>query len=469
MSDKKPITAIIIGAGYRGKDSFGKFAKENPDKLNIVGVAEPNNVKRKEMRDIYQIPKKYTFTTWEEILKEQKFADVAIITTRDNMHTKPTLKALELGYDILLEKPIAQTLDESVKIVKKAEELGRQLQICHEFRYTGFFSKIHEIVQSGKLGQIIKINMEENMSYWHFGHGYVRGIARNTEVAAPLILAKCCHDLDLMHWIIGDKPKKLSSFGSLIHFKPENAPPGATKRCLDGCPHKETCIFYAPILYIDYTPMLNIAREADSKLANIGGWLTIKHKKLTKFMSKFIPRLKLAIEFKDWPISAITEDFSVEGRWKAIKEGPYGRCVYFCDNNVVDNQVINIEFENGITGVFSVQGHAPIEGRYIRIDGTDGMLTGNFKVTGEKIWFYDKLTMKKKLIYHKKIQEQGHDAGDDRLMEEFIERIRTGKVKPFNDARSHLESHFMGFAAEKSRLENIIIDMNKFRKEALGE
>ncbi|NVM30373.1 MAG: Gfo/Idh/MocA family oxidoreductase [Candidatus Helarchaeota archaeon] len=469
---EKPLTAIVLGAGSRGRDAYGAYSAANRNKIQIIGVAEPVEERRQHFNEIHDVPEENSFDTWEKILAKPKFADAAIITTQDDIHTQPAIQAMELGYDVLLEKPMSNKLDECVQLVKKSEELGKHLQICHVLRYAKFYSTVYDVIHSGKIGDLINIECKENVTYWHFAHSFVRGYWRNSIETSPLILAKCCHDLDLLYWMVGTLPKKINSFGSLTHYKADQAPPDAPKRCLDGCPHTDTCIHYAPFLYIDVVPLLRIGVESDWKLAKFFAGLALNHKTTFKVFSTLIPPLKQLSEWKQWPISVITDDLSYEGKLKALEEGPWGRCVYHCDNNQPDHIIVGINFENGVTANLTVHGHSAREGRSIRVDGTKGTLIGEFLHSGEKLWFYDKLSGKKELVHKARLFEEGlvaHGGGDWKLMDAFVDLLRNDITKPLTGARASLESHIMAFAAEKSRVEGKTISMEDYRKEVMAK
>ncbi len=467
---EKPLTAIVLGAGSRGRDAYGAYAVTNNDKIQIIGVAEPVEERRKQFMEIHEIPEDRSFNTWEKILDIPKFADAAIITTQDEMHTKPTILAMEKGYDVLLEKPMSNKLNECVQLVQKSEELGKQLQICHVLRYTKFYSTVYDIIHSGRIGDLINIQCNENVTYWHFCHSYVRGFWRNSKETSPLILAKCCHDLDLLYWMVGVLPKKISSFGTLTHYKADQAPPGAPERCLDGCPHAETCIHYAPFLYIDVVPLLRIGAESNWRLARFFAGLALNHKTIFKIFSTLVPLLKQVNDWRVWPVSVITDDLSYEGKMKALAEGPWGRCVYHCDNDQPDHMLVNIDFENGVTANLTVHGHSSQEGRYIRVDGTKGTLIGDFLQSGEKLWLYDKLSGKREIVHKARLLEEGrvaHGGGDWRLMDSFVDLLKNNLAKPLTGARASLESHILAFAAEKSRLEGTVINMEEYRRDVM--
>ncbi|MCK4848135.1 MAG: Gfo/Idh/MocA family oxidoreductase, partial [Candidatus Heimdallarchaeota archaeon] len=257
------ISAVLCGAGNRGKDVYGVYALQHPKDIVFVAVAEPNPVRRNEFATAHNIESQRCFESWEELLEQPKMADVAFITTQDQLHTQPTLKALEMGYHVLLEKPMAATLEECLLLTKKADECELELRIAHVLRYTPFFRKIKDLISTGRIGDVITIDLRENVSYYHYAHSFVRGNWNNLVKSSPMILAKSCHDMDILYWLVGVPVKYISSFGSLLHFRSENAPSGASGRCL-GCPAATSCKYYAPRLYIDIVPLLHVV--AKSKL-----------------------------------------------------------------------------------------------------------------------------------------------------------------------------------------------------------
>lgn len=456
---QEQITAVLIGAGYRGSEAYGTYALKNPKKLKFVAVAEPRKAWRENFARTHGIPPENCFTSWEELFNKEKLARAAFICTPDQLHTEPTLLALESGYDVLLEKPMATTVEDCIKLVKKAEEVNKKLQICHVLRYTNFWSTVKTLVDSGQVGDIISITHRENIAYWHTAHSYVRGNWRNSDISAPMILSKCCHDFDLLYWIVGKKPTRISSFGSLSFFNEKNAPPGVPYRCTDGCPIADVCIYSAIKIYVDIEPFYNMGKNSPSR----GFRFFSRHHNLAKGLSKIIFPLKRLTNFKEWPVSMITSDFSLEGKLKALREGPYGRCVYHCDNNVVDHQQTLIEFENGVTAELTMNGHSAIEERTIRIDGTKGTLIGNFMDIGDELIFFDSSNGEKNILIKPKLHAEGHGGGDTGLMEGFVNSLQPEySLVPLTEARASLESHLMAFAAEQSRVETRVVDMEKF-------
>jgi len=241
MTIPSPIHAILIGAGQRGADVYGLYAQHHPDQICFAAVAEPDPARRARFAEQHQIPPQNQFESWEPLLAQPQFAQAAFVCTQDGQHTAPALAAMHAGYAVLLEKPMATTAEECIQLVRASEETGRPLHISHVLRYTKHFVKMREIIQSGALGQIVTVDHRENVSWWHMVHSYVRGNWRNSGESSPMILAKCCHDLDILLWLLDGHCVSLSSVGGLMHYRAENAPEGAPTRCLDGCPAADTC------------------------------------------------------------------------------------------------------------------------------------------------------------------------------------------------------------------------------------
>lgn len=415
------VTAVMFGAGGRGTFAYGPYALAHPAELKFVAVAEPNPARRARFAEAHNIPLERQFGSWEDVLVRERMADAIFNMTQDQMHYVSTLAALTAGYDILLEKPMTSTLAETVHLVQVAEQRHRLLQICHVLRYTPFFSTLHDILASGQLGEIITVEHRENVVYWHMAHSFVRGNWRNMGESSPMILAKCCHDLDILSWNMGRRVERLHSFGSLVHFRSENAPEGATMRCTDGCPAAEQCPFDARRIYLD--------------------------------MSK-----------EGWPVTAITDDLSLAGRQQALELGPYGRCVYRCDNDVVDHQTVNMEFAGGVSVVLCMHGHSYEESRTMRYDGTRATLRGKFDYKNGSIEIHDHLTNRCKNI-EIPAAESGHGGGDFGIVRSFVRAIR-GQAKVLTTARESLESHLLAFAAEESRQKGAVVNMGEFRRRA---
>ena len=470
---KNVITAILIGAGNRGMDVYGNYALKFPDNLKFLAVAEPVKSRKEKFAQLHNIPLNRKYDSWEEVLGENKFADVVFVCTQDQMHVEPTLRALDKGYNVLLEKPMAHDLEGCIKIIKKVEETNRILGISHVLRYTNFFSTVKNTLLKGELGNIINISHRENVSWYHMAHSFVRGNWRNVNLSSPMILAKCCHDLDLLFWMVGYKSKKISSFGSLKHFTISNAPKNSPNFCVEGCPIEKTCLYYAPRIYIDIIPIIQILKKSNQMGLKILANLRKKHVRLLTILSKIVKILKRLRYWREWPVEPLysglpeetIEDYSDETKMKILKTSPYGRCVYKCDNNVVDHQVVNIEFENNVTANLIMHGFSEREGRTLRIDGTKATLIGQFSDSGQKIMLYDHFTGAQKEIFNQKltIDSSGHGGGDNALIDAFLESLQSKMSQPLTNAHDSLESHLMAFAANESRLQGIVIDMAIFR------
>ena len=419
-----PVDAVLLGAGNRGRLVFGGYALANPDRLRIAALAEPDDEKRELTAEEHEIPRKKRFRDWGELLGDERLAPLAIVATGDTVHVEPTLAALDRGYHVLLEKPIAPTAGECVTVVDAAEAAQRMLQIGHVLRYTPFYRRIHEIVESGDLGELVSLDLREHVAYWHMTHSFVRGKFRNRELAAPIILAKSCHDLDLMVWFAGRPGIRISSFGSVGHFRAAAAPEGAPERCTDGCPAQQDCPHDAERFYLG----------PDDEVARI------------------------------WPWSDVSLDSTREARRRALEAGLYGRCVYRCDNDVVDHQVVAVEFEGGAAASLTMQGLASEEQRTIRASGTRGELSGVLHSGVIEVSRHGVLGNQR---YEVGGSALGHFGGDGGLLDhltQVVSRQALGEVRA--SGRVSLESHLIGFAAEEARLSGSVIEMEEFRKRA---
>lgn len=408
----KPITAVVLGAGSRGC-TYSGFAKEYPGELQIVAVAEPRADRRAALAQELKIPAHNCFASWQELLAQPRMADCAFVCTLDDDHTKPAIRAMELGYDILLEKPMSNTEDACRLIAETANRTGRTLAVCHVLRYTPFYMTLKNLIDEGTIGEVTLINQIENVGYWHQAHSFVRGNWRTVRETSPMLLQKSCHDMDILLWLMGRDCKRVQSFGSLRHFTPENAPEGAPARCLDGCPHAARCPYYAPRLYLD-------------------------------------------MNRTGWPVDVITTDLSEAGRRKALQEGPYGRCVYHCDNDVVDRQVVNLEFEGGAVATFTMTAFSADFCRQLKVFGTEGQITADMG-TGQ-IVLHRFGEEKRTIPMDVGTTHSGHGGGDYGILRDFLHILRHGGESR-TSAKISLQSHLICFAAEKSRKENIVVEL----------
>jgi predicted dehydrogenase len=413
----KPITLALFGAGNRGTYAYGGYALRNPHRARFVAVAEPDAERRERFARQHDIPPERQFESWQALAAEPRMAEALVNATMDRTHVDSTLAALEAGYDVLLEKPMATTAEDCVRLVQAAECAERVLQICHVLRYTPFWRTLFDIVRSGRLGKVLAVDHRENVAYWHMAHSFVRGNWANSSVSAPMILAKCCHDMDILYWVLGNPVQRLSSFGRLSHFVEENAPEAAPPRCTDGCPAQDECPYYAPRLYLR--------------------------------------------EDTGWPVSVISVDTSPEARLEALRTGPYGRCVYQCDNDVVDHQVINMEMEDRATVTFTMHGHSHNNVRTLRYDGTRATLRAT--ETTNEIAIHDHLTGTEEVIHPGEVGG-GHGGGDTGVMNAFLKTLQGIEDAVMTSARESLESHLMAFASEEARQSGEMMDMPAYRQ-----
>jgi predicted dehydrogenase len=424
ISETLPLEAVLLGAGNRGRDVFGRFALEHPDQLRFVAVADPDPAKLERFGLEHGIPPERRFSSWAALLDQPRLAPALFDALPDVLHEQSAVRALDAGYHVMLEKPVASTLEGSVRVAKAAQASGSVVMLGYVLRYTPFFNTVRNLVQSGALGQIVTLEWRENVSSTHYAHSFVRGNWSRLERSSPMILSKCSHDLDMLSWVTGQRVARLLSFGNLAYFKPQNAPEGAPERCLDNCPVEHECQFSALKIYLN--------------------------------------------DNTAWPVSTITTDLSPEGRRRALETGPYGRCVYRAGNDVVDHQVVALEFEGGASGTLSMHGHSAEEGRSIRIDGTKASLRGTFKSSLQEIRLepHDMQTAFNgggevvPITAPAGITGGGHGGGDDGLVAAFVQAVRDGAKEPVS---SDMESHYLAFAIEQSRKNGRVIDLETFR------
>lgn len=407
------LTAVLIGAGARG-GAYARYALDYPHELDVVAVAEADPVRRDKFAQDHNIPQERCYESWELLLKEPRMADIAIICTQDRMHHGPTMQALKQKYHVLLEKPMSPSPEECLDMERMAAEQGRLLTICHVLRYTPFWSTIKKVIQEGRIGEIVSIQLNENVGYWHIAHSFVRGNWNNSDKSSPMILQKSCHDMDVLSWLMDRPCVRVSSFGSLKYFHEGNAPERSSARCLT-CAVEPHCAYSAPRFY-------------------------------------------LSNEFRGWA-RHFTPDLTRDNIVKGLQETDYGRCVFRSDNNVVDHQVVNLEFEGGATAMFSMCGFTFEQERRIQIMGTQGELRGE----EDKITLYDFLTHQKTTI-EIPVQTSGHGGGDSGIVRSFMNQVRDySGGEGLTSASVSVRSHMIAFAAEESRLNGgQVIELNDF-------
>lgn len=409
------IQAIMIGAGARGIGAYGTYALRHPEEIRFIAVADPDPIRRQYFAMQHQIPVAMQFESDLEILAKEKFADVCFICTQDNQHYEPSLIAIQKGYHLFLEKPMAILPNQCLSLELAAKKQGVHVMIGHVLRYTGFFQTIKEIISSGKIGTIQTIQHNENVSYWHQAHSYVRGNWSNASKSSPMILAKSCHDLDIIAWLMNQRPTHVASFGSLGYFRSENAPHGAPLFCMDGCPIEATCPYHAKKVYT---------------------------------------------QAPDWMRLAVSNDLSNESMIQHLQAGPYGRCVYRCDNDVVDHQVVIIDFENGSTASFTMTAFTHENTRTLKIMGSTGEIRGHMDKNEIELYRFGENQPE---IFHTNPGSTGHGGGDEGIMSAFVRLVMD--THPNDNLEGAVLSHIMAFSAEQSRLEKRVVDLNRFIEE----
>lgn len=416
----KKVRIALIGAGQRGTEIYGAYALKFPYEAEFVAVAEPNPVRRERFKQAHQISEEFCFTDWRDLLAQPKLADALLICTQDRLHFEPAMVALQARYHILIEKPLSPDLHECLQLGEAAKTTDRVFLVGHTLRYTNFFTTIKQLLEQDRIGQLVSIQHNENVAFWHYAHSFVRGNWRNSTVSSPMILAKSCHDMDILLWLTESDCTFISSFGSLTHFTSENAPEGAPTRCLDGCPVAHTCPYYAPKFY-----------------------LTGKD---------------------GWPASVISDDLDPANLLEALQKGAYGRCVYHCDNNVVDHQVVSMEFANGITAVFTMCAFTDDIRRTIKLMGTKGEIHGVISEHACEIKISDFIARASTIItLPTESGPQGHGGADFGLMSHFIRLVQNaGQQGGLTSVARSVQSHLMAFAAEQARLEKRTINLQDF-------
>lgn len=419
----KTIKVVLVGAGDRA-DVYAGLALEKPEKMQVVGLVEPDEVRRRIMQEKYNVPEENCFSSVEEFVQRDKFADAVINGTLDMLHVPTSVPVLEKGYDLLLEKPFCVSEEQLWKLQETAQRCGSKVMICHVLRYAPFYSSIKKQVMAGEIGDIISVQLTEHVSYHHLGVAYLRGKWANESVCgAPILLAKCCHDLDLMMWMMGGKkPVAVASFGSDYQFKPENKPQGAGKYCMLDCPAavEEKCAYSARKNYLE--PEIKWSQYVCRRLQ--GTELTYENCR-----------------------NSLMDP-----------ENPYGRCVWDCEHDVMDHQSVIVNFENGAVGSFTMAGGAAKGERSIHIIGTKGEIKGILQESkfvirkakggtsyGEEL--YDlKLTGEMDGAY------RDHGGGDSRLVEDFVDYLNGAEPSiSCTSLEDSIYSHLTVFRAEKAR------------------
>jgi len=407
----KPVRVLVIGAGSRGT-AYSQYIDRHRDDAVVMGVAEPNDLRRRRIAEMFSLPEENVWSDWSEAASKPRFADAAIIATPDSLHVDPAIALAEKGYHILLEKPMAPNEADCRRIIQAVEDRGDiHFAVCYVMRYTRYTQRLKEIIDSGRIGEVVNVQHIEPVGYWHQAHSFVRGNWRNEAESSFMLLAKSCHDIDWLRYIIARPYTRVSSFGSLFHFKKANQPSGAADRCVE-CGVEADCPYSARKIYMG---MIEKGRTG-------------------------------------WPLDVLVDDeVNADTIGEALRTGPYGRCVYACDNDVVDHQVVNMEFDGGATASFTMTAFNLAGGRKTRIHGTRGEIYGD----GRNITVTDFLSDQSDTIDTASSDATiagGHGGGDDRIMAAFLAAVANNDPSAIlSGPLDTLETHLAVFAGERAR------------------
>lgn len=424
----KQIKVVLVGAGNRA-DVYASLALKKPEKMKVVGIVDPDVIRRDIMKKKYDVDEEYCFDSVEEFVQRDKFADAVINGTLDNQHVVTSIPILEKGYDLLLEKPFCVNEEELWQLKEAADKSGCKVMICHVLRYTPFYTAIKRRIMNGEIGDVMNIQLTEHVSFHHWGVSYVRGKWANESVCgAPVLLAKSCHDIDLMMWLKGGvKPAAVSSFGTDFQFKPETKPQNAGHYCLLDCPAdvEKDCIYSARKNYLE--PQLHWTQYA---FKNIEG-----------------------------------QELNYENCRKGLmdKNSNYSKCIWDCPHDIVDNQSVIVQFEDGTMGTFALVGSTAKPERNIHVIGTKGEIKGVFQDSKYVVRKAAENNSYVETLYDLNLdgdmdgEKGGHGGGDSRLVEDFVDYLNGEEASiSCTSLDDSIYSHLTVFRAEKARKNGVV-------------
>ncbi len=447
------IGLAVIGCGSRAR-AYIRIAAQLPEQFITVAAADTIPGRAEIIRVLSGNPACACYSSAEELLQQPQLADIMLITSQDSDHYHHCMRAMQAGYDILLEKPIADTMPGVLQLQSFTHSLQRRVLVCHILRYAPFYKEIKELIESGLLGNIVGLNASEGIGDWHFAHSYVRGHWADTSVSTPTIVAKSCHDMDLIYWLTGRKAMFLSSYGALSHFKLENCPKGAPRFCLEGCQAAATCPYNAARYLGDKKEWLPFVYD--------GVWTAASE---TRGETKESPAAEQAVPNRAGASEAV--DRSAR-EW--LLSSPWGRCVYQCENNAPDHQTVNLLLEGGISATFTMTAYE--DDRHIEVFGTKARLRGGrfvYQSTGHSI----------QIIHHSsgKIESwspsaanaggyESHGGGDEGLIRNLAHEMTSKNAFHMHTSiDTSIQSHLMAFAADESRRTGRTVDIQQYRAE----
>lgn len=413
------IKIAVIGAGARGQNAYASYALQYPEQMSCIAAIDPNRFQLEKMAESHNIEQDMLFENEDDFYKLGKVCDAVIIANQDKDHYYSIMQCLDVGYDVLLEKPITPSRIELQNIEKKVKESGSKVMVCYVLRYTPFFKRLKDLIDEQKIGEVVGIDHTEYIGNYHMAHSFVRGNWRNSESSSPIILAKTSHDLDILCWLTDSEYEQVFSYGDVNYFNPQNAPAGATQKCID-CPHSEQCKYNAQHFYIDPLP---------------SGWA-----------------------------NNVLAKPNIDNVTKLLAETNYGTCVYkIDDNNVCDHQVALIKFKNGINVTFTVSAFHQNQSRFTRILGTEGSIVADTYTNTIKVVKHIMHANGEQEIceYYPQQVESGHGGGDLLIMKDFVNLVSHGNYQTRTDFTHALQSHFMAYDIEQSRVEQRVVFSDK--------
>ena len=448
MTRGKPVTVALMGAGARGELNLAMLMKRHPGRMKIVAVAERDDQRREQFARSFDIPRHMAFADWAQMCEQPRLADAVVNALPCRLHYESTLGALHAGYHLFLEKPMALSPVQCAHLTLVAKRHERILMIALQSRYNKIYTRVRKLFDQGTIGCLMTIDSAENIGYWHFILSYVRGIHHKASMSHSFVMAKGVHDLDLISWYAGAPARRVASFGGLDFFHEGNAPEGAPQRCMDGCPVETTCEFSAIKQFL-------VPGKPDIPFSLFKG---MSWEAAWDYLRE--PRFRTLA-------SVIVRDIGMESRVRALQETMNGRCVFRCDNDVVDHQTVSIEFENGVTASFSLNAFSLIWERTLNLHGTKGEIrSDDFSGRLQVRTFRPGRVIRERIPYHGII----HGGGDETILVRFAQAVQNrSDAGLLTGPASSLESHFICFAAEQSRLSGKVVEMEPLRTQALAE